>query len=222
MKLVFYSGGQTDLNARMHEHLFRLTKRKFGTGTLSYIPFCSDGAHEYFWQAEKRYKRYGFQNVRCFPIDRPLKATDRKELLKSDAIYLAGGNTFYFLHHLRKSRLLTELRDFAKKGGVLSGLSAGAIMMTPNIQLASYPDFDKDDNDVGIKDLRSLNLVKFEFFPHFTNSKRFSDALRAYSIFSKYPVYAVPDGQGIVVEGNHRTFYGKTKVFYKGQELMIL
>ena len=61
------------------------------------------------------------------------------ELLKSDLIFLGGGNTFYFLKHLKSTGLIDELKTFAANGGVLCGLSAGAIIMTPHVHTASFP-----------------------------------------------------------------------------------
>lgn len=60
-------------------------------------------------------------------------------------VYLSGGNTFHYPLHLRRSGLIHALRDFADRGGVLAGLSAGAILATPHIGLAAHPDFDRDE-----------------------------------------------------------------------------
>ena len=86
-------------------------------------------------------------------------------LLASDVIYLSGGNTYYFLHHLRRSGPIPVLREFVARGGVLAGLSAGAILMTPHIGLAGYPSFDRDENDVGLRNEASLALVDFALPP---------------------------------------------------------
>lgn len=221
MRAVLYSGGQTDLNFRLHEHLYQMTGLGFGKASFTYIPFCTDGMGRYYEEAKARYRMFGFGKFHCLPIDRPIKDIDRLKALRSDVIYLAGGNTFYFLYHLKKSGLIQDLRDYSSAGGILAGLSAGSLLLTPNINLASYPEYDCDDNDVGIKDLRALNLVKFEYFPHYINSKKYNDSLLAYSVFTKNPIYAVPDGQGIVVDGHDKFFYGKVKMFYRGQNIPL-
>jgi len=48
---------------------------------------------------------------------------------------------------------------------VLAGPSVGAIILTPTIGTAGPPLPDPDDNDVKLKNLRALGLVRFEFSP---------------------------------------------------------
>jgi len=84
---------------------------------------------------------------------------------------------------------MKEFRLFVERGGVLTGLSAGAIMMTENIEMAAYPEFDRDENWVGLKNLKSLGLVDFAFFPHFKNSTRYDAAFKKYSKLSNSAIY---------------------------------
>ena len=115
-----------------------------------------------------------------------------------DIVYLAGGNTYHFLHHLRVSGLLEAVGRFASRGGVVAGLSAGALILTPHIGLAGYPAWDRDENRIGLsgRGCRGLGLTRFEFFPHYRRSARYRDALLDYSRRSRLPVYACPDGSG--------------------------
>ena len=62
-----------------------------------------------------------------------------------------GGNTFYFIKHLRRSGIFNRLIEYANNGGILTGLSAGAIMTTPNIMTASFPPWDRDDNEDNVR-----------------------------------------------------------------------
>lgn len=215
MKLVFYSGGAKAANRTLHTALADLTPRRRGR-SITYIPFCADGALGFFRRFERRYRPYGFTSFHCLPIDLPYTATDLARALTSDAIYLAGGNTFYFLHHLKKGKLLRKLRAFARQGGVLAGLSAGAHILTPTIELAAYPPEGADENDVRLRDLRALNLVPFEFFPHYVEQKTLRQALAHYSTQSRRAVVAAADGGGVVVEGQQMTFVGRSELFLAG------
>ena len=224
--LVLYSGGQERRNALIHDDLIELslsgTPRRAGRDgvRMTYVPFCSEGALPFFRRFERRYRAFGATRFECLPVDDPALRGDRQSertLLESDVVYLAGGNTFYFLMHLRRSGLLPVLRRFAERGGVLAGLSAGALLLTPNIALAGYPPFDRDENEVGIRNQAALNLVAFEFFPHYRQSARLRDALLRYSRRCPRPVYACRDGSGIVVEGDRFTAHGDVYLFDRGR-----
>lgn len=80
-----------------------------------------------------------------------------------DVVYLAGGNTFYLMHQLNKTGLGKWLID-NKDNNIYVGESAGSIVMTPSIAIASVDD--GDVNEVGLKDLSGLGLVDFEVSPH--------------------------------------------------------
>ncbi len=219
MRLVFYSGGDEEENLALDLVLFELSGNQ--DPKITYIPCCSlDGDLE-FSDFVSHYRKLGFSRFQYCPIDIPQSNTFLKEALESDIIYLSGGNTYYFLKHLKKSKFFYSLREYVKKGGILTGLSAGGILMTPNIQTASYPRFDRDENEDNLINLKALNLVDFEFFPHYRNSKRYDDELKKESTYSSRSVYAVPDGSGVIVDGNNIHFVGRAYEFYQGQKFSI-
>ena len=221
MRAVFYSGGQTPKNHQIHEALVALFPRKKRL-SMTYIPVWKDGSKVFFARARRRYERFGVTNFRCLPIDAPFSAREMEHALKSDMVYLAGGNTYYYLYHLKKAGLLGKLRKYSRNGGVLAGLSAGGLIMTPHLGLASYPKFERDENLTPLKDFEpALNLVKFEFFPHYHNSKKLVDSLKKYSKSSQYPLLAVPDGGGIILDNEKTTYFGEVSMFHKGKLLPL-
>lgn len=217
-RLVLYSGGQSRSNHKLHEALVGLVGKKKKV-SMTYVPFCEDGCRVFYGRFQRRYSRFGADSFFCLPVDSKPKKQDLDRALRSDIIYLAGGNTFYFLKHLRASGLLPRLKSFAERGGVLAGLSAGAIMLTPNIELAAYPPFEPDENEVGLRNLKALGLVKFEFLPHFVNSRRMNEAMLMYSLLSPHPVLACPDGSGVVIDGWRKTYFGHACIFHRGQKI---
>ncbi len=225
LNAVFYSGGATSKNHRLHRHLVRLARAKNPRGKLKllYLPFCEEGSAPYYARIRRRYRSFGVTSFDQLILDKTFHsaASRRNEISKIhqfDIIYLAGGNTFYFLHWLRKTKALSEIKRFAKAGGVIAGLSAGALIVSPNINLAAYPAFDADENAVGMKDLRALGLVDFEFYPHYSaRSKKQTQALLAYSRTSKLPILACDDGDGIVIEKSKIQAVGRLATFCGGQ-----
>jgi dipeptidase E len=233
--IVLYSGGQERRNALIHESLLSLALRRPGKRAkerirMTYIAFPGDGALGFYRRFQRRYQAFGGTHFHCISADdaelaRPGIARKRaaKILLSSDVVYLSGGNTFHYLMHLRRSGLFPVLRRFANQGGVLAGLSAGALLATPNIGLAAYPAFDRDENEVGLPESRwsALDLVDFEFFPHYRRLRRYREALQLYSERSRFPLYACSDGSGIVVEGDRFTAHGDVWLFDRGQARKI-
>lgn len=217
MKLVFFSGGHDFENIQLDNGLIELVENK--NPQISYIPSCSYLCDQDFQEFIKQYSKHGIHNIINFPIDIPFTEVLKREVLKSDIIHLSGGNTYYFLKYLRKSGMLQDLKRFVKNGGILTGLSAGAIIMTKSIETAGFPDFDKDENDERLRNFSGMGLVNFEFFPHYKNSKRYDREILEYSKKSVNPLYACPDGSGIIVKNDEIRFIGKTFCFYKGKKI---
>ena len=80
-----------------------------------------------------------------------------------------GGNVFTLLHNLRKSGLDKIINNISRtEHFVISGFSAGAIVLTPDVRIAGLKwNFGSDKNIVKIKDTRGLGLVDFEILPHY-------------------------------------------------------
>ncbi len=117
---------------------------------------------------------------------------------------------------------MPKLKTFVERGGVLAGLSAEAIILTPNIGTAGPPLPDPDENEVKLKNLRALGLVRFEFYPHYTSTPKTNQAILKYSRNTKYPIFACPDGSGITINENRMTFIGNVLMFSGGKKVEIL
>lgn len=128
-----------------------------------------------------------------------------KKVLESNIMLITGGNTFYLLYHLKKSGIYKAIKDFYKKDEfVISGWSAGALVMTPTIFVAGLPHRDgsktpMDENKVGLTDLTGLNLVDFEIFPHYDENTQ-KKTLENYRKETKNEVKALTDDEFIVTD----------------------
>ncbi len=224
MKLVFYSGGQQRSNHRLHNAVVDLAhqgRKRRGPLRLTYIPFCSENSNVFYHRAKRRYKSHGIEEFTCLTVDTNPSQKEIRDALQSDVIYLAGGNTFYFLKYLRQVGLLPLLKTFAKKGGVIAGLSAGGLILTPTTKLAADEGLGPDENEVGLKNFKSLGLVPFEFSPHYHPTPKQIKAHLNYSLTTNHAIYAVEDGGGIVVDGTKTSIYGKATVFYHGKQIIV-
>jgi dipeptidase E len=219
MKLVLYSGGDDKDNRHLDKAFVDLIGKK--NPVVTFIPSSSYLSEQEFKVFVKHYSKFKISRFIHFPVDVPFDKIMFQEVMRSDAIHMGGGNTFYFLNCLRKAKLIKDLRSFVLNGGVLTGLSAGAILMTENIEMAGYPEFDRDENTVKLTNLSSLNLVDFAFFPHFKNSKRYDVVFKKYSKLKQKIIYACPDGAGIVLNGDELRFVGKCYAFSDGHKFSL-
>ena len=223
MKIVLYSGGQSKSNHKLHQAAVELARRTRKTGTLqlTYIPFCSDNASVFYHRAIRRYRSNGVERFYCLPVDNGPTKEEMDLALTSDIIYLAGGNTFYFLKHLRESGMLSRLKTFAERGGVLAGLSAGGLIMSPTTKLAADEGLGPDENDVGVKNFDGMGLFQFEFSPHFEKTPKQIKAHLAYSLKTKNPILASEDGGGVIIDGDTYRVCGKASLFYRGTHIEL-
>ena len=219
MKLVLYSGGSEEDNHFLNERALELTG--VSSPKLTLIPSSSYDAEVDFKFFVQEFQAFGVHRFMHFCVDIPYTKTVFNEVFQSDLIFLGGGNTFYFLKHLKKAGMFPHFKKFLDRGGVVCGLSAGAIVLTPHAHTATFPHFDRDDNPFGMKNLSAMRLVNFEFFPHYKNSKRYDEELLHHSKKSDLPLYACSDGGGIVVENEQISFCGKAYQFHQGKKLSL-
>lgn len=186
---------------------------------IAYIPSQSDLTRKYFNQKVEWYKQFGITDLLYFDIDQEYNEEKIPELLSCDAIFLSGGNTYYFLNSLKNRNFISVLQGFVEKGGVLIGVSAGSIIMSKTVSVTSIDDdIGGDQNTVGIKDFSALGLNDFEFFPHFDiNNYEITKRLKEYSKASKSVIYACKDGDGIIVDNDNMQFFGEVLKIENGE-----
>lgn len=132
---------------------------------IAYMPSRGiEGAQEYINQWEVIAKEHG---AKFKVINNQIQSAEEQDkILASNILIISGGNTFNLLHNLRESGLDRSIKQFLNKSDfVLSGFSAGALVLTPNIKICNLPGF--DENTIKLKDLEALNIVDFEIFPHY-------------------------------------------------------
>lgn len=217
MKLVLYSGGSNKANKALDLALLGATNKQ--SPQITYVPFTYYEHPRYFLAFKKYFSVYGVEDFVYMAPNKKYSRERIKNAFSSDIIFLSSGNTFTFLKNLREQNLISAFRQFVRKGGILSGASAGAIVMTPNIMTAAVPSLDSDVNRAGIKNLNALNLVNFEFSPHFDEST--SEELRSYSRFTTFPVLACDDGAGIIIQDEKIKMVGPVFQFKNGRKIKL-
>ncbi|NUS73445.1 MAG: type 1 glutamine amidotransferase-like domain-containing protein [Corynebacteriales bacterium] len=141
-----------------------------------------------------------------FPVEDLELATASPELVaeklsNADMIYVAGGNTYFLLEHMQRTRFWKALEHH---NPIYVGVSAGAIVTCPDI--AHIADLDERELAPGLADTTAAGLVDFSILPH-VDYPKVQDKITA--ILSHWPdgkpLVKLNDDEAIVLEvGNWR------------------
>ncbi len=187
--IYLYSDQEVPGNERI-DALWR--ERLRGTEVrLGYIPSASDTTRRYFDRKREYYSQYGIRDFVYFDLNKEYRPELLPELLSCPAIHLSGGDPFQFNEAIRKRNFAAVLRRYHEDGGILLGISAGGIVLTPSIEISHlfYQSRTKKPEAVG--------LVPFHFLPHYNRRVASLEQLKEFSRRLGCTVYAVSDGQGI-------------------------
>ena len=181
--------------------------------TIGYISSCPDPSRQYYEEMKKYYAQMGASVTPYIDLELGFDRDSIDRIFQADAIHLPGGNTFQFYYWIIQRRLKRKLLDYANSGKVIIGVSAGAIIMTPDI---SYAEFCGDRNDVNLQELKGLGLVNFCFIPHA------EDTLIAQNVIVKSRqdnsrVLVVGDSDYIFVKDSEIQVYGQPKLLVNGE-----
>lgn len=163
MKRITLLSTLTNRNEKMN--LKQILPTELINKTIAYMPSGGiERAQEYInrWEviAQEHDAKFNVINNQIRSVE------EQDKIFASNILVISGGNTFNLLHNLRESGLDNSIKQFLNKPDfVLSGFSAGALVLTPNIKICNLPDF--DENLIGLENLEALNLVDFEIFPHY-------------------------------------------------------
>ncbi|MFT4532274.1 MAG: peptidase E [Candidatus Saccharimonadales bacterium] len=194
MKQVVLFSTITDTNSQTI--LSEIFNDKIKDKVLAYMP--SDGVADsaiYIkkWRSYAQRFGAGFNVVNNHSSDE----IEKVKLLDSNILLISGGNTFALLNNLCKSGLDQAVIEFTQKPNfILSGFSAGALILTPTIAICNLPNF--DENLVGITNFDGLGIIDFEVFPHYVDDLH-KKIIKNYRSTTRFQVREISDEDFITV-----------------------
>ncbi len=121
------------------------------------------------------------------------------ELLKYDVFYIIGGNPYYLLNSIRKSKAEAILKHIATEK-VLIGISGGALVLTPSISIIDR--YSPDMNIVGISDFSGVGVANVHILPHYSKFlnryENLEKKCKRYEAENRCNVVRLNDGEGIL------------------------
>lgn len=139
-----------------------------------------------------RMQEFGFAKENVYVFDHT--CPDNFRQLDIDVIYISGGNTFGTLDKIRKCGFDKDIINYVKSGVVYVGGSAGAHIVTTNIEHVSK----YDDNNTEMTNFNGLDLFDGILVCHYTYERKFDFEQLCAS--GKYNVYYLTDSDSIVYE----------------------
>jgi peptidase E len=151
-----------------------------------------------FWKDLCRKHKAEFLFIDNSNIKNPRKEIEK--IKRANSLMLTGGNTFVLLNNLRQTGLDQAIKEYVQKSDfVLSGFSAGVLVLTPTIEVASGDwNHGPDDNFLKLKDFTGLNIVEYEVLPHYKDPED-NDLLKKYRKRKPYPVKTIGDDEFIEI-----------------------
>jgi dipeptidase E len=118
-------------------------------------------------------------------------------LSRAELVFVEGGNTYFLLHHMRKSGFWEAL---AGRDVVYAGVSAGAVVACPDISYIG----DLDDRSMApeLEDTRGAGVVGFSILPHGDDPRvrpKTDEILAGWPV--RRPLFVLDDDEAIVIDG---------------------
>lgn len=170
--------------------------------SVAIITTAADGKenNKYSKLAASQFKELGFSTIDFIDFENNWQA----DFTKYSVIYVCGGNTFKLLKYAREANFKETVNKLLDRSGVYVGVSAGAIILAPTIQIAAS--IDPEPNEVGITDLDGFGLVDFEIYPHYDSSH--DKELSSYQKTTTNKVIRISNSQAIVISDSEQQIIG--------------
>ena len=180
-------------------HGYALTGIPKSEMKIGYVVTAAKGARhqDFFENVKTKIRENGY------PIDEyDIEGKTKEEIIAffsdKNIIQIEGGNTFYLLKAIRNSGFEEALKEMLEQGKVYIGISAGAYVMCPTIEVSNWDESGKDR--FGVTEFSALNYVQFFVKAHYKDEIFEVVNEKEKSLSSS--LYRLRDGQGLLIENN--------------------
>lgn len=166
---------------------------------IGFIPTASE-LDDDRWYMEKDKADLKKMKFNVVNIDISKESTEEiiEKFNNVDAVFVAGGNSFYLLQQLKIKNVLNELIDFANKK-IYVGSSAGSCIVCPSIDYAEKLD-DKSQAPL-LDNCYAMNLVNFYILPHYKSKDKYTKlADEIEKEYKNYKFIKLSNEQAVVVD----------------------
>jgi dipeptidase E len=193
------------LFSKFDEEYFKEACRQYLKGKsdaiVAYLPLAVLYAER--WQESTKEFFKGLAEVETVNAELMTLPEMESIVRRAALVCIPGGNTFLLNHRLHVSGLMPYLKKKVQAGLPVVAYSAGTILCGPNILTS------KDLNTMGTPHFDGLNVVPFNFKPHYPldgyGQSVVDDWLADYFFFNDNPVILMSDTAHIKMDGRKLT-----------------
>jgi len=201
MKKIFLIGGG-EINKKETIKIDKDIIKKSGgnTSRILFFPTAAKDSDEYIKNFIKYFSFLGCNNIQWAKMGESLREIKEK-IKEADLIYLGGGKTNFLIKAFKQKGLTRYLQNFLNRGGVLAGVSAGA-MVLGEISIISEIENDlKFASGFGI-------LPQIICFPHY--QKKYKNKLHQLKMqFPNKLIIGIPEKSAVYIKGQKIIYYGQ-------------
>lgn len=216
-KKLFLSGGGSEKDSFELDSLF---VKSFIKKKILYIPLAAtldamgyEGCYDWITATLSAHTEDFLEIIMSLNLEN----VTSEGLNQFGSVYIGGGNTYHLLKIFNDSGFSQKLLDYYLQGGIVYGGSAGAIILGKDIGTVEEENFNLYPSSKG------LNLVNnYSIICHYTDE--LGGKVNEYVLSTKYPVIALPEKSGLIIENNQAQVKGQDSisVFTSSQKIQYL
>ncbi|MHB8160614.1 MAG: Type 1 glutamine amidotransferase-like domain-containing protein [Thermoleophilia bacterium] len=166
---------------------------------IGFVPTAGDVYEDPYFVREDRQRltKLGFV-LEDIDLTSGLKEKIIQQISSVDAVFVAGGNSFYLMQQLIAKDVANDFRQLLLEGLPYIGASAGAVICGPSLE----PVRDLDDPTAApdLPDMSGLNLTSFVVLPHYGKEKYLPKYRKIISEFeNQFLLVPIRDDQAVLV-----------------------
>lgn len=175
----------------------------------AFIASEPDNTRYFYTKTQAFYKTSGI-NLDCYiDFESGYNESLFQEVLGKPIVHLSGGNTYRFLQGMQQRNAATRLRQYVQNGGVLIGVSAGAMLLTPSIDTAEICG---DTNQVNISNTKAMGLTEFLYSPHYRGNPKEEAMAKELATKHSRSIYLCRDSDSLIISNGRITTFGSPQI----------
>jgi dipeptidase E len=193
MKLLLTSAGLSTDKLR-DEFIDHLTKPvEYAKVQVFYVRFEHPDFESFIEAVRQRFIEVGIAQKNISMFD--LHDNNPPSLCSVDVVLMFGGNEYHYVNQIRKQGLVSAIREFLERDGFYIGVSAGSIIMGPDVNVEHWS---MASNDIELEDTSGFGYVDFITVPHIDTRAEPEKVLEFHRETGNKMIY-LTDKQGIFV-----------------------